>query len=83
MYYATKLSFYLSVLNSDDDQTRHTARQSLELHMKKRGCEEADLHQENVAGFTTDSNYRVIKISNQRLCGASHTGSASMNCAAS
>ena len=61
IYYAKKLSFYLSVLNSDDEHTRHTARQSLELYMKKRRCEEADPHQENLAGFRT--NYRVIKTS--------------------
>jgi hypothetical protein len=63
IYYAKKLSFHLSALNSDDDQTRHTARRSLELHMNKRKCEQADLQQDNFAGFITDNNYRVIKMS--------------------
>ena len=51
IYYAKKLSFYLNVLNSDDEQTQHTTRQSFELHMKKRKCEEADTHQENFYWF--------------------------------
>ena len=34
-YIAKKISFLLSTLNSDDPQTRHSARSSLELHMKK------------------------------------------------
>ena len=35
LYYTSHISFYLSVLNSDDPNVRQTARHSLDLHMKK------------------------------------------------
>jgi hypothetical protein len=66
MYYAKKLSFMLSVLNSDDEQTRHTARTSLALHLTKRKCavvsDDADDDQ-NFAGYKTDAKGRLLKAS--------------------
>lgn len=62
MYYAKKLSFILSVLNSDDEQTRNTARYSLALHLEKRKCTEAARGDDRVfAGYTTDENYHLLK----------------------
>ena len=62
MYYAKKLSFYLSVLNSDDEQTKHTARHSLTLHMTKRKCELADPNTEsNYAGYKLNEDNKLIK----------------------
>ena len=63
MYYSKKLSFFLSVLNSDDDQTRHTARESLRLHLGKRKCEKTFNLNKNFAGYRTDNNHKLIKTS--------------------
>jgi hypothetical protein len=65
MYHAKKMSFLLSTLNSDDEQTRHTARTSLTLHLDKRKCRPATLDNEdnNFAGYATDDGYRLIKTS--------------------
>jgi len=65
IYYAKKLSFMLSVLNCDDEQTRHTARTSLALHLTKRKCSvvSGEDDEQNFAGYKTDANGRLIKAS--------------------
>ena len=62
-YHAKKLSFYLSVLNSDDEQTRASARESLRLHMTKRKCQQSRDPENNFAGYSTNANKKVIKAS--------------------
>ena len=66
MYYAKKLSFMLSVLNSDDEQTRHTARTSLALHLTKRKCavvSDGAADDQSFAGYKTDAKGRLLKAS--------------------
>ena len=60
-YHCKKLSFFLSVLNNDDLQTRFTARESLKLHLTKRKCELTDDPEENFSGYSVDNNYNLIK----------------------
>ena len=50
----------LSTLNSDDPHTKHSARSSLELHMKKRKVVKNN-HESSFAGYCTDENGRLIK----------------------
>ena len=59
-YIAKKISFLLSTLNSDDPQTRHSARSSLELHMKKRRVDKNNIDS-SFAGYCTDENGRLVK----------------------
>ena len=61
-YIAKKISFLLSVLNSDDPQTRYSARSSLKLHMRKRRAVELE-NGDNLtfAGFEVNEHGRVIK----------------------
>ena len=58
-YIAKKTSFLLSTLNSDDPQTRHSARSSLELHMKTRRVDKNNIDS-SFAGFCTDENGRLV-----------------------
>ena len=59
-YIAKKISFLLSTLNSDDPQTRHSARSSLELHMKRRRVDKNNIDS-SFAGYCTDENGRLVK----------------------
>ena len=59
-YIAKKISFLLSTLNSDDPQTRHSARSSLELHMKKCRVDKNNIDS-SFAGYCTDENGRLVK----------------------
>ena len=52
VYYADHLAFYLSILNCDDPYVRHTARESLTLHMAKRKIATAVIGQKSFAGFS-------------------------------
>ncbi|KAJ8033952.1 Retrovirus-related Pol polyprotein from type-2 retrotransposable element R2DM [Holothuria leucospilota] len=63
MYVSKKLSFLLQALNSDDPQTKYSARSSFQLHISKR---KAVLHDANegaplFGGYGVDSGGRVIK----------------------
>ena len=49
-----------STLNSDDPQTRHSARSSLELHMKKRRVDKNNIDS-SFAGYCTDENGRLVE----------------------
>ena len=60
-YIAKKISFLLSVLNSDDPQTRHCARFSLDLHMNKRKVDKDNSPDSSFAGYGTDGNGRLVK----------------------
>ena len=61
LYYTSHISFYLSVLNSDDPIVRQTARHSLDLHMKKRKAVEIENSEEdNFAGFLIE-NKKIVK----------------------
>ena len=50
-YYACRLAFFLSVLNSDDACVRHTARTSLTLHMTRRKVTAAQRDDTQFAGY--------------------------------
>ena len=52
LYYASRLSFILSVLNSDDMCVRQCARDSLALHMTKRKVPPAIAGQPSFAGYS-------------------------------
>ena len=61
-YHAKKMSFYLELLNSTDEQTRRTARKSLQLHLDKRKCKRASTQTDDCfAWYQTDNNYRLVK----------------------
>ena len=78
-YIAKTISFLLSTLNSDDPQTRHSARSSLELHRKKRRVDKNNTDS-SFAGYCTNENGRLVK-----QCAVNwpvnRFGSSSMNCA--
>ena len=64
LYYASRLSFILSVLNSDDLCVRQCARDSLALHMLKRKVPPAAVGQASFAGYSVvndklDKNSKV------------------------
>ena len=63
IYIAKKISFLLSVLNSDDPQTKYSARSSLNLHMHKRKASKVgdDDDGPTFAGYLVDEHGRVIK----------------------
>jgi len=63
VYIAKKISFLLSVLNSDDHQTKHSARSSLNMHMQKRKATKIneEVEEPNFAGFLVNEQGRVIK----------------------
>ena len=65
MYYAKKLSFMLSALHSDDEQTRHTARSSLTLHLTKRQIpiSTRGRHRSELGGYQTGDDSKLIKVS--------------------
>ena len=50
-YYACRLAFFLSVLNSDDAHVRYTARTSLTLHMTRRKVTTAHEGDNQFAGY--------------------------------
>ena len=62
IYAAKKISSLLSVLNSDDPQTQHSARSSLNIHMEKRKVTRINdgSKDPNFAGFVVDEHGRVI-----------------------
>ena len=62
MYYAKHLAFRLEVLNSDDITVRHTARESLKLHMTKRKAQPCDRDEDNFAGYKVE-NSKIVKAS--------------------
>ena len=51
MYKAKKISFIISVLNSDDQNVRILARKSLELHMSKRKVPLVQEEEDNFLGY--------------------------------
>ena len=62
MYYAKRLSFYLSVLNNDDPNVRQAARYSLKLHMEKRKA--IPVHDDdcpNFAGYVINNTGNIAK----------------------
>ena len=61
IYYARRVSFLLSVLNSDDPQVRASARYTFNLHMSKRKVEMAAEDQPNFGGFCIRSDGRIQK----------------------
>ena len=61
MYYAKFLSFHLSVLNSDDEVVRTTARHSLELHLSKRKINQTQERSGSFAGYELDDNGNLKK----------------------
>ena len=56
LYYASRLSFILSVLNSDDVCVRQCARDSLSLHMAKRKVPPSTPGQPSFAGYSVVNN---------------------------
>ena len=52
MYHAKRISFLLSVLNSDDQHEKAVARHSFALHTKKRKVSAADLDNDNFGGYS-------------------------------
>ena len=62
MYHAKRISFLLSVLNSDDIPVRSAARSSLTLHMTKRKVPiSTDPEEENFCGYKTKENGQLYK----------------------
>ena len=61
MYHAKKVSFYLSLLNSDDTKVRETARSSLKLHMEKRKVPATTIEDNNFLGFKLNAKKRLDK----------------------
>ena len=56
LYYAYRLSFVLSVLNSDDTAVRKRARDSLNLHMCKRKIPTAQPGETSFGGFSVSGD---------------------------
>ena len=61
VYYAKRVSFLLSVLNSDDMQVRETARYTFGLHMSKRKVRIAADDQPNFGRYCIRSDGRIQK----------------------
>ena len=61
MYYAKRVSFLLSVLNSDDPQVRESARYTFHLHMKKRKVSIAADGGPNFGDYCIRSDGRIAK----------------------
>ena len=61
LYYAKRVSFLLSVLNSDDQQVRESARYTFHLHMSKRKVPVANDDDPNFGGYTVGSDGRIVK----------------------
>ena len=55
LYYAKHLSFYLSVLNSNDPLVKMAATKSLHLHMSKRKVLLSNSDNQNFCGYAIDS----------------------------
>ena len=55
LYYAKHLSFYLSVLNSNDPLVKKAATKSLHLHMSKRKVQLSNSDNQNFCGYAIDS----------------------------
>ena len=56
MYKTKKISFIISVLNSDDQNVRTLARKSLELHMSKRKVPLVEEEEDNVLGYEVNDD---------------------------
>ena len=56
IYYADRLSFVLSVLNSSDNTVRRVARESLQLHMTRRKIPLAEPGESSFGGFRVVGN---------------------------
>ena len=72
LYYDSRLSFILSVLNSDDMCVRQCARDSLALHMTKRKVPPAIAGQPSFAGYSVvneklNKTTKVISGPSQRM----------------
>ena len=61
MYHAKRVSFLLSVLNSDDPQVRSLTRNSFVLHMQKRKVSAARPGEDNFGGYKVNNAYRLDK----------------------
>lgn len=61
MYHAKRVSFLLSVLNSDDQHVRAVARSSFKLHMSKRKAQEAEPDADSFGGYKVDDEMRLQK----------------------
>ena len=61
MYHAKRVSFLLSVLNSDDSHVRAVARGGLHLHMQKRKVLQADPDEDNFGGYRVTGGMRIQK----------------------
>ena len=59
MYKAKKISFIISVLNSDNQNVRILARKSLELHMSKRKVPSVEEEEDNFLGYEVNDDYKV------------------------
>ena len=59
-FYAKRLSFILSVLNSDDEKTKLSARSSLFLHFEKRKAVLDYKHLNTFAGYVIENN-KIVK----------------------
>ena len=64
MYISKKITFLLQCLNSDDPQTRFSARSSFHLHMSKRKAIFHDMDDPELSlfgNYEVDGEGRVIK----------------------
>ena len=62
IYHAKKLSFLISCLNSDDQQVKMTARESMKLHMTKRKVPYVEgTDDPNFGGYLLDEEGKLMK----------------------
>lgn len=67
MYIARKISFMVEMLNNDDDQVRYIARESFQLHMKKRKVMPAQPGTPSFGGYEVSTSGIIKKQSKQCL----------------
>ena len=67
MYIARKISFVVEMLNSDDNQVRFIARESLQLHMNKRKVNLAKSDDPSFGGYEVNEAGIIKKNSKQCL----------------
>ena len=67
MYIARKISFMVEMLNSDDNQVRFIARESLQLHMNKRKVNLAKSDDPSFGGYEVNEAGIIKKNSKQCL----------------
>ena len=67
MYIARKISFMGEMLNSDDNQVRFNARESLQLHMNKRKVNLAKSNDPSFGGYEVNEAGIIKKNSEQCL----------------